>query len=80
MPVSVTFECGGCFRKEPGTGFVRNNFRSFSGRSHGFGVYKEMSVTEVAPDGWVVFDPYTQCTYCPDCWASIERGTDEATT
>lgn len=27
---------------------------------------------DAAPDGWVVWDPYTFCTYCPTCWASIE--------
>ena len=26
----------------------------------------------VAPDGWVVWDPYTFATYCPECWAGIQ--------
>mgnify|MGYP007100082236 CR=1 FL=1 len=36
------------------------------------------------PDGWVAFDPYTNVTYCPTCWADIETpepsgaGTPEA--
>ena len=22
-------------------------------------------------DGWEVYDPWTRCTYCPDCWECI---------
>ena len=24
-----------------------------------------------APEGWMCFDPWTNCCYCPNCWASI---------
>jgi hypothetical protein len=34
------------------------------------------TVEAAAPEGWVVFDPYTHLTYCPACWASIESGND----
>jgi hypothetical protein len=27
---------------------------------------------DVVPDGWVAYDPYTYCTYCPKCWEGIE--------
>ena len=30
------------------------------------------TVQSVTPEGWVAFDPYTHCTYCPKCWAEIE--------
>jgi hypothetical protein len=32
-------------------------------------------VTEL---GWVWSDPYTACTYCPECWKEIESGKDAA--
>ncbi len=32
------------------------------------------TIQGVAPQGWVAFDPYTHCTYCPKCWAEIVQG------
>lgn len=29
------------------------------------------SLLAACPDGWVMFDSYTYCTYCPGCWAQI---------
>lgn len=69
--IHVTFECGGCFKKEPGTKWISQHFQSFSGRSYGIGSYVRDTIEDVTPEGWIAFDPYTQCTYCPECWASI---------
>jgi hypothetical protein len=33
---------------------------------------KTPTIESVAPEGWMVFDPYTQMTYCANCWESIE--------
>lgn len=82
MSVTVTFHCGGCDAKVEGTKPLRREFRSFSGRGYGFGAsMPSNTVEDVCPEGWMAYDPYTYCTYCPECWASIENGTcddDEA--
>lgn len=69
--VKVIFQCGGCDAKAEA--HVSRQFVSVSGRSYGFGSYVEQKVSDVAPKGWIAFDPYTSCTYCPECWASIEK-------
>lgn len=76
MGVTVKFSCGGCDATAAGTRPLRNVFTSFSGRSYGFGTYREDLASEVAPEGWTAFDPYTQCCYCPACMASIEANVE----
>lgn len=78
MTVKVLFECGGCFVKAEGTTWLERRFVSISGRSHGFGHYEYTKPQDVAPEGWVAFDPYTGCCYCPDCWSEIANGVAEA--
>ena len=70
MGVRLTLSCDGCDAEAP-AGRIRAEFRSFSGRSYGFGGRVELVEME-PPDGWVPFDPYTYCTYCPACWKSIK--------
>lgn len=78
MSVTVHFECDGCDAEACATGRLRREFRSLSGRSHGLGrVVPANTVEDVAPEGWVAFDPYTYATYCPDCWASISASKTE---
>jgi hypothetical protein len=73
MTIRLTFVCDGCHKEAPGTGFIEKHFVSVSGRSYGFGSYRYVkSPADLAPEGWMPFDPYTQCCYCPECWASIE--------
>jgi len=70
--VKVLFECGGCDAKAEGTDYLRREFRSISGRSYGIGGAVEVnSVDDVVPEGWVAFDPYTYCCYCPVCVEDI---------
>jgi len=77
MGVEVTFECGGCFKTAEGTDRLRKEFMSFSGRGYGFGtVGPANTVEDVTPEGWVAYDPWTYCTYCPDCWAKINSDDD----
>lgn len=78
MTVTVQFECGGCFAKASGTKWLEREFHSFSGKGRGFGVHRYTTPQDVAPEGWVAFDPYTGCCYCPECWASIEAGEESA--
>lgn len=76
--IDVTFRCGGC--DATATGKLVRRFVSLSGRSWGIGRYHETTAQEAAPEGWVAFDPYTQCTYCPSCWSEIEAGPVAKTT
>ena len=73
MGVTVTFSCGGCFKKTEGTDRLSRQFVSITGRSYGFGSYVYNKSQDVAPEGWVAFDPFTGMCYCPECWAEIER-------
>ncbi len=36
------------------------------------GTWEYDTPQSVAPEGWIVFDPYTGCTYCLKCCAEIE--------
>ncbi len=73
MGVMVVFGCDGCFREAEGTDWLRVEFRGSRG-AWGFGRSTPVnSPQEIAPDGWVAFDPYTFLCYCPDCWAEIHK-------
>lgn len=72
MSVLVTYECDGCDAKAAAR--LRSEFVSVSGRNYGFGKHVEDKASDVAPEGWVPFDPYTGCCYCPTCWQSISSG------
>lgn len=74
MGVKLTLHCDGCDATAPG-GTVRREFRSFSGRSYGFGSASNVLHLEV-PDGWIDFDRLTYCTYCPKCWSAITEPND----
>lgn len=79
MSVEITYRCNGCFAEETVSGvraervvltpnvFIRNGVAWDRTR------VERPSIESVAPDGWMVWDPYTQMTYCPACWASIEE-------
>lgn len=72
--IRVTFECDGCDARASAT--LSRHFESFSGKGWGFGSYRHDTPQDVAPAGWITFDPYTSCTYCPSCWSGIERTAD----
>lgn len=71
--ITLTFSCDGCNAEAKGTRWLGREFKSLSGRGYGFGSYRYDTAQDVAPLGWVSFDPYTGCTYCPECWAEIVR-------
>lgn len=73
MAVKITLSCDGCHVETGPHRLLHREFHSFSGRGHGFGVWKEPTLDDAVPDGWVRSDPYTGCTYCPTCWAEIEE-------
>jgi len=64
MAVTVHLACSGCDA-------TANSLRLPNGS-------RRARVTEalqaIAPEGWVVFDPFTAVTYCPKCWAEITDG------
>jgi hypothetical protein len=76
--VSVTahYACDGCSATAEAGPLLRRFEAAFSGRSYGFGRYVYDTVESVAPAGWMTFDPYTGCCYCPDCWSSIVAESD----
>lgn len=72
MGVRVTFHCGGCDAVVQGRTSLGKRWievRRLGNLSKGYS--RIDSVEDLAPEGWVVFDPYTFATYCPACWASI---------
>lgn len=74
ITVTIQYACGGCRRAETiNAGLIQREFVSLNGKGYGFGKWVTPTVDfeAHAPDGWLAFDPYTQCTYCPDCWDSI---------
>ena len=73
MTVMLKLSCGGCDATAE-VGPVRRRFYGVNGKDYGIGRYAIDPVEDFAPKGWVMFDPYTQCTYCPECWDRIENG------
>ena len=73
--IKIIFSCGGC--DATATAWLQRRFVSISGKSWGLGSYHEDTPQEVAPEGWIAFDPHTSCTYCPDCWAEIMAPAEE---
>lgn len=76
--IKVSFSCDGCHVETMGTDFLHSRFNGVTGKNYGFGSWEQDGAKDVCPDGWIAFDPYTQCTYCPDCWAEIFRPTESA--
>ena len=73
MSTTIHMRCGGCDAEKEVP--ICRTLQSFSGRGYGFGAYHTPTldkVTEVT--GWVWADPYTGCTYCPECWKEIDSG------
>lgn len=78
MSTRLHLKCDGCFA-ETHTDRIARRFESFSGRGHGFGVRIKPDIdAAVEPTGWIWSDPYTGCTYCPECWSKIESGEEDA--
>lgn len=77
MTVKVVFECDGCETTVKGTEPIKRFFESFNVKGYGFGTYHTLTIEDVLPKGWIDFDPYTSCTYCPNCWEEITK--EEAT-
>ena len=71
--ISLTFRCGGCEAQAEGTTFLqRKRTVTVQGADGSWGYYTDPKAEDVMPEGWIAFDPWTQCTYCPKCWADLE--------
>lgn len=75
MSTKLLLQCDGCSTRVE-IGPIRKTFSSFNGgRGHGFGKWHQPNIdAHVDGSGWIWSDPYTSCTYCPECWGKIERG------
>ena len=73
MGVFLEFRCGGCDAVAPATRALQAPFISVSGKSYGIGSHQIEPIKNVFPAGWMPFDPYTGCCYCPECWKDIEQ-------
>lgn len=74
VTAKLRYACGGCDAVEEVTvPHLSSRFHGFGGKEHGFGrwVNQTIDAEEFCPEGWMAFDPYTRCCYCPDCVASI---------
>lgn len=72
MGVTITYSCGGWRAAR----WIATAPQICEG---GFVTKRAPSIPDLAPEGWMVYDPYTGCTYCPTCWDSIENDLDEPT-
>lgn len=70
MTVEVTFRCGGCDASTEATGPLRRRYEPIRPGSNLCRTVTD-AVEDIVPEGWVAYDPYTHCTYCPSCWATI---------
>ncbi len=69
MSVMLDLSCNGC-EATARVGPLRMRFHGTRG-DRGFGRTSVDDPETLAPDGWVLFDPYTYMTYCGPCWTSI---------
>lgn len=80
MSVDIVYRCDGCeavrravsVRREydvvvPGV-IVRD------GEAWDKVAVRTPTIESAAPSCWMVWDPYTSGTYCPDCWDRIQGG------
>ncbi len=74
MSVTIHLSCCGCDATAEGTAPIRRQWVSISGGNLHKVQQVPPTITDLAPEGWVMFDPYTLVTYCPKCWAEIESG------
>ena len=78
MSIKVRFTCDGCDAEADATRLPQRHFHSLNGKGYGFGHWTFDTFDDIAPPGWVPFDPYTGACYCPTCWAEIEGGESAA--
>jgi len=78
MTTKLKLVCDGQCGAEIESRHFRREFHGVTGKPWGFGRWQTDTPNDVCPDGWQWMDPYTGCTYCPECWAEIEREPTES--
>lgn len=71
MPTKLHMTCDGCHAETVSEKWLGRHFNSVNGKGYGFGAWEYDRPEDIAPEGWVVRDPFTGCTYCPECWVEI---------
>lgn len=66
MSVMLELRCGGCDATAT-VGPLRRRFHPVNGHG-GLGINLTDPVESLTPRGWIMFDPWTFCTYCDICW------------
>jgi len=69
MSVTVSFACGGCYATAGPFLYTHQ----YNPPRNGMVKSWLPPIATLAPEGWVAFDPYTNCTYCKECWKGIEN-------
>jgi hypothetical protein len=64
MSVRLHLQCSGC--ENTATGKLHRDFETIFNGSNAYG-FGRWNLRPEVPDGWVLFDPYTNITYCPVC-------------
>jgi hypothetical protein len=67
--ITVKFECDGCDATIDGCKTLQQTYEEPLRT-----VPLRGAIEDMASKGWVAFDPYTHCTYCPECWKEIMDG------
>lgn len=81
MSVTVKLACGGCeataeYRLTRRHEVVQPGVFVANGTSFDKCLVVTDNIEKTAPEGWVVFDPWTHCTYCPRCFAEVVADPD----
>lgn len=74
MTVNLDLSCGGCDATAR-VGPLRRRAETIFGG--GLCRIVTDDPEDLTPEGWVMFDPWTYCTYCPTCWAEISANVAE---
>lgn len=78
--IEIKFTCDGCFAETKATvphPRTEGVFRDLQPGESGFVKTTHPTIRDCAPDGWIVFDPFTRLVYCPACWSLIDQHTAE---
>ena len=76
MSVEITYNCNGC-DATASSGRVKAEHVPIFGGNSGWCKREVPTIEQSAPEGWVAFDPYTLCCYCPKCCAEIWPADDD---
>lgn len=68
MGIKLVLSCSGC--EATAGGCLGRRFESLFNGSNAYG-FGRWHLAPQVPEGWTLFDPYTNVTYCPVCSEEI---------